>query len=112
MTDEIKADEPTALWQYARDLDERMRALESRVEFVCDNLKAMADSMKARLDKTRQRCFIEQAAVRLLPVIYGHMTHNSEYDRQTMAKSALDRAFALWEETEARFEPEKDDTDG
>lgn len=94
------------------ELAERQAELEKRFEFVCDSMKAMADSMKARLDKTRQRCFIEQAAVRLLPAIYGHMTHNSEYDRQTMAKSALDRAFALWEETEARFEPEKDETDG
>lgn len=100
------------LYDDMQKLAKRQAELERRFEFVCDNLKAMADSMKARLDKTRQRCFIEQAAVRLLPAIYGHMTHNSEYDRQTMAKSALDRAFALWEETEARFEPEKDDTDG
>lgn len=110
MTDEIKADEPTTLWQYARDLDERMRALESRFEFVCDSLKAMADSMKARLDKTRQRCFVEQAAVRMYPAVYGRLS--GECSEEMLAATIIRRAHMLWEIIEADFQPEKDKTDG
>lgn len=104
-------DDYQQLAQRQAELEQRQNALSVLFESIMQRLDSMAENLRAHAVRTRKRVFIEQAAVRLLPAIYGHMTHNSEYDRQTMAKSALDRAFALWEETEARFEPEKDDTD-
>lgn len=92
------------------ELAERQAELERRFEFVCDNLKAMADSLKARIDKTRQRCFVEQAAVRMYPAVYGRLS--GECSEEMLAATIIRRAHMLWEIIETVFEPEKDETDG
>lgn len=97
------------LYDDMQKLAKRQAELERRFEFVCDNLKAMADSMKARLDKTRQRCFIEQAAVRLYPAVYTRLS--GEVSETALGNSVVRKAHILWGIIEADFQPEKDDTD-
>lgn len=105
-----KAPNTDSLWEYMRELAERQAELERRFEFVCDSMKTMADNLKARLDKTRQRCFIEQAAVRMYPAVYGRLS--GECSGEMLAATVIRRAHMLWEIIEADFQPKKDETDG
>lgn len=92
------------------ELAERQAELEKRFEFVCDNLKAMAERLSGDISRTRQRVFIEQAAVRLYPAVYARLSGGT--DAATMAKSTVSKATALWKVLDANLNPEKDETDG
>jgi len=112
MTGAAMLDYLTKLEQRLADLDRRQAELEKRWEMVLVNIMAAAEKMKRQLDRsTRERAFVEAAASRLLPQVYGHMVHDSQYDQIHMAKYAVRRAVALWQAVDEHFD-EKESTNG
>lgn len=93
-----------------RALDSRQRAIEIRFGEIMASLDSLAEDLKQYVQRSHKRAFVEAAAFRLLPGIYGNMIHVSQYDRDHMAALAIERAAALWEQIEEYFEPDKGET--
>lgn len=90
------------------ELDARQAQLEKRFNEVTGALEAMARDIKGHIDRTRERRFVEAAASRLLPQVYGHMVANSGFDQMIMAKEAVRKAAALWQTIDQHFDARQD----
>ena len=91
------------------ELDIRQGQLEKRFSQVTGALESMANDIKSHIDRTRERRFVECAASRLLPLVYGHKPGN---DQMTLAKEAVRKAVALWQAIEEHFDARAEAKEG